>query len=201
MEAERTNTKTKTPLDPTTTNLINPTPFLELKTRVSVDKKNILQGQAVIIIDPTTGKALGASDFFPALKSLIRRSGAITQNQWYDLWTGTAVSTGAGSIKERVNVAGLSFEQATAGETIELRIIADEVDETISQVAVAGTNYYVYVVTDPDVTTVFKLTTTDFKTYMSFIMFSARNLQIMYRKTTANGANATTVKVIYSQYG
>ena len=56
--------KTKTALSQTELNTVKQTPYLELDSEIEKNSNaEILKGKAVIIIDPVTGKALGASDF------------------------------------------------------------------------------------------------------------------------------------------
>ena len=128
-------------------------------------------------------------------QAVIRNSDPITQNQWYDAWDGSAVAAGAGSVKKNVRLKSLSLDQATANEDIEIRIIADELDETLTQTAVADTNYFLAVEQDPDGLVALELVTT--QQNPAFVL-EARNLQIMYRKTTAAGGNDTNLKVIHS---
>lgn len=137
----------------------------------------------------------------PVLQATIRRAVAITQNQWYDLWTGLACAAGAGSSKKNVRVYHLGFGQATAGETIEVRIIADNIDETIAQAVAAGAYYTIFKECAPTNALFFlwDLVANDLAKYQAF-NFEARNLQIMYRKTTAAGANVTSVKITYGVY-
>ena len=57
--------KTKTALDQTSLNASNQTPYLDIDSEKDTDSDaQILKAKAVVIIDPLTGKALGASDFF-----------------------------------------------------------------------------------------------------------------------------------------
>ena len=129
-------------------------------------------------------------------QDVFRNSDPITQNQWYDAFDGSAVAAGAGQVVRNARLQGLSLDQAVANEDIEIRIIADDLDETITQTAVAGTNYYLILDNDPDTLVMLALDTTQ-RTYDSFLL-EARNLQIMYRKTTAAGANDTNLKIIHS---
>ena len=78
----------------------------------------------------------------PKLQSVIRNPFAFTQNQWYDAWTGTACAAGAGSTKANCRIHFISFDQATNNETIQIRIIADLLDQTAQIDATAGTDYY-----------------------------------------------------------
>lgn len=134
----------------------------------------------------------------PRQQAVIRRSAALVQNQWYDLWTGGAVAAGAGSIIRNVRIILISLDQAVANETIELRIIADGIDETCSQIAVAGNNYTIVKDESPDAPTLFGwIAAASYAMSMSF-SFEVRACRIMYRKTTAAGANATTIKCIYA---
>ena len=56
--------KIKAVLDQTTLNPIEQTANLELKGHIDNEGKDVLEGKAVVIIDPLTGRALGAADFF-----------------------------------------------------------------------------------------------------------------------------------------
>ena len=59
--------KTKTALDQTALNANNQTPYLDIDSEKDTESDaQILKAKAVVIIDPLTGKALGASDFFLA---------------------------------------------------------------------------------------------------------------------------------------
>lgn len=142
----------------------------------------------------------GAEEKVPQVQALIRRTGAVTQNQWYDALDVTtdrtshvACAAGAGVIVRNVRLIGLTLDQATANEDLEIRIIADNVDDTLAQTAVAGTDYYVISGGDPDITTF-----VTFSTIYLALLVECRKLQIMYRKTTAAGANDTTVKVMFA---
>lgn len=57
--------KTKTALDQTRLNTVKTTPYLQLDSETEKGTNSeILKAKAVVIIDPATGEALGASDFF-----------------------------------------------------------------------------------------------------------------------------------------
>jgi len=56
--------KIKAVLDQTSLNPVEQTADLELKGHLDDKGKDVLEGKAVVIIDPLTGRALGASDFF-----------------------------------------------------------------------------------------------------------------------------------------
>ena len=57
--------KTKTSIDQTSLNASNQTPYLDIDSeKDELSEAQILKGKAVVMIDPLTGKALGASDFF-----------------------------------------------------------------------------------------------------------------------------------------
>lgn len=135
----------------------------------------------------------------PALKPTAKFSSAITQNQWYDAWTGLACAAGAGSAKKLVRIISIGFEQAVANEDLELRIIADGQDETISQTAVAGTNYFIRHDDNPDDAVFFTKSSAAAAQNRAFLC-DAVSVQIMYRKTSNNGANNTTIKIIYGQW-
>ena len=62
--------KTKTSLDPTQLNVVNQTPYMDIDSeKDATTDAQILKAKAVILIDPLTGRALGASDFFLALQT------------------------------------------------------------------------------------------------------------------------------------
>jgi len=57
--------KTKTSLDQTQLNAANQTPYMDIESeKDKYTDANILKAKAVVMIDPLTGRALGASDFF-----------------------------------------------------------------------------------------------------------------------------------------
>lgn len=143
-------------------------------------------------------KVLTAKESAFEMQAVIRRATALTQNQWYDGWDGSAVDAGEGSVKKNAKIINLTIDQATANEDLEVRIIADNFDETPTFTCVAGTDYEIQVSTDPDATGGLKFSATIESLGRSF-MLEARSLQIMYRKTTAAGANNTAIKIIYSQ--
>ena len=132
------------------------------------------------------------------LKDPARIDQAITQNQWYDVWTGSACSAGAGSKKCNVKVYGITFLQATAQEDLEVRIIADDVDETIAQTAAAGTAYFIGRSNSVADGNHFRSSTSALLDYGSG-EFECRSLQVMFRKTTAAGANDSAIKVLYGE--
>lgn len=131
-------------------------------------------------------------------RDVIRHSDPITQNQWYDAWDSSAVAAGAGSAQLNVRLLSITLDQAIANEDIEMRIIADDLDETITVTAVAGTDYEVRFIDDPDVATILDFDTTLNLAERGFLL-EARSLQIMFRKTSAAGGNDTVVKIIYEQ--
>lgn len=137
------------------------------------------------------------TNFPPRLQALIVRSAALTQNQWYDAWTGLACAAGAGTSKQNVKILCIGLFQAVADETLVIRIIADNLDETLTQAAVAGTNYTIARRGNPDVPTLFTIETTEHTPYSSELL-SAGNVKIMYRKTTAAGANNSTIRVAHA---
>ena len=61
---------------------------------------------------------------FEEASMFVNYVGAITQNQWYDLLSGAECVAGGGIVWHNVRVITLMFDQATANEDIELRIIA-----------------------------------------------------------------------------
>ena len=65
--------KTKTALDQTSLNASHQTPYLDIDSEQdNTTKADTLKAKAVVIIDPLTGKALGASDFFLAQQPFLQ---------------------------------------------------------------------------------------------------------------------------------
>lgn len=135
----------------------------------------------------------GARIQFPAQQAILRFSAAITQNQWYDAFTGLACAAGAGSVKKNCSCSSISLDQATANEDLEVRLIIDDLDETLTQAATAATNYYVRKSGSPDTLALLFISTSD-TSNDGLVMIAGRSVQIMYRKTSATGANNTTIK-------
>lgn len=135
----------------------------------------------------------------PTAQPPIINTVAIAQNQWYDVWTGGAVAAGAGSIKKNIRLIGLSTVQAVGNETIEIRVIADNLDETPTRAATAGTIYYLYWTEDPADAKALTFNNSSYAPSRAF-MLEAKKMQLMYRKTTAVGANNNTLKVIFAQW-
>ena len=71
--------KIRSVLDQTTLNPIEQTADFELKGHRDDKDKSILEGKAVVIIDPATGRALGASDFFQMTTFAHQADAAISQ--------------------------------------------------------------------------------------------------------------------------
>lgn len=140
----------------------------------------------------------------PKQQAMIRKSFAITQNQWYDAFTGATepasqCAAGAGAVQVNTRLIGFSFDQRTTGEDIEVRIIADDLDETFTVAAVAGTNYVAFMTNDPDNAYTVGFTATEAGTYRAY-MLEARKLQIMYRKTSAAGVGVFLVKALIAKW-
>jgi hypothetical protein len=100
-------------------NLADNTTYLSEKVanaEVEKTEKNLKVIHAVLI-DPNTGKALGASDFFPTLKNLDFTQAGAVQNTWYTAFSGTNIQ----------HFAMLGVGITVANETVELRITIDGV--------------------------------------------------------------------------
>ena len=74
--------KTRTSLDATQLNASNQTPYLDIESETEKDTKAlILKGKAVVIIDPVTGRALGASDFLSKTSATFQHQTDATLSQ------------------------------------------------------------------------------------------------------------------------
>ncbi len=131
----------------------------------------------------------------PEMQAVASISAALTQNQWYDLWTGLACDAGAGSIKKNVELIMIGAYQETANETLEVRVIADDFDSTADLAVTHSTAYTI--ITHYNGALVFE---TGFLNMFRYITCKARSLQIMIRKTTATGANPTNCHVLHAQH-
>ena len=82
-------------------------------------------------------------------------------------------------------------------EDIEIEITTDEGTETVTQAAVAGTDYIIYLASVNATSTLnFAANTTNFSNYSAFLLES-NIVKVRVRKTTAAGANTTYCRVFY----
>jgi len=125
---------------------------------------------------------------------------ALTQNIWYDAWTGIALaSAGTGTIKRNLRVNFVTFLQLVADETLEIRIETEKGIETLTQApSVAGTPYYLRLADVTMDTNIFAISgaAQSAKAFLIDLQWA----RIEVRKTTAAGANATQFKVIHGLY-
>ena len=196
-------TKIKVTLDQTALNPIAQVPEMELESRIEIDtQKRILRGKAVILIDPVTGEALGATDFFRFPTSTIEeftKAGAV-QNTWYTMFTLTNAS---------VVLCGLGI--TVADETVEMRITIDgEVFTTVGGIALTFAGNMCTQASYPRTSTLNKGYFTQTAASNAWNMVGSpyvehwlkgKSITIEGRKTTAGGASALRGYVQYLQYG
>ena len=194
--------KTKTALDSATLNAANQTPYLDLDSETDKDSNALkLKGKAVVIIDPVTGKALGASDFFqiPTLKVLDFTQPLAVQNTWYPAFN-----------EENVQFVLLGMGITVADETVSIRITIDGelYDNASATNLLFATNmcFSVIGLRTAGLTARFLMTGTP--TTSVWVSGSAeassaiagRSVKIEVRKTTAGGASALRVMGYYRQW-
>ncbi|MCJ7559272.1 hypothetical protein MUO79_01475 [Candidatus Bathyarchaeota archaeon] len=184
--------KTKTPLDQTALNITGNTPHLGLDVD---EKEGILKAKAVVLIDPLTGRAMGASDFFLAHRVLTFNIANAVQNTWYRAFTGINCS-----------FHGLGMGVTVANETVELRITIDGTILTPAGVALlfagnrfssAFANAIVITTGVPVLTMGAAAAALACPAVTGLTWLRGRAITIDVRKTTAGGASALQVYGVY----
>lgn len=180
-------------------NLADNTGYLTEKVSLAeVEKigKN-LKVNHTVLIDPNTGKVLGASDFFPAFKSLSFTQAGAVQNTWYTAFSGANVS---------FNALGIGI--TVANETVEARITVDGVviPFTAGIALLFATNKFTNVLATGLVLTTGVPTITSGAAAATLVAaqvpdtwLKGRIVLIEVRKTTAGGASAIQVFGVYHQ--
>lgn len=183
--------KTKTALSQAELNTVKQTPYLELKSRVEQNTNaEILEGRAVVIIDPLTGKALGATDFFkvPTHKTIAKIAVVAVQNTWYTVLDTT----------ENCKVIGFGGYIGVADETVEGRITIDGVTILVYGINWTFATQYLaswgYI--DDNLMQWFGVDAMR----LGQPLIVGKSVKIEIRKTTANGANTLTAGVQYQVY-
>lgn len=128
--------------------------------------------------------------YVPAMQSDATYSGVAVQNIWNPVLAAT----------KNVRLINILFSMAVANEDLEVRIIVDGITYTVSQTAVAGT---IYQIDRWGATTtangLYASTTTSGQTYISFLI-EGRSVSVDIRKTSANGANTLSCRVVYEKW-
>ena len=123
---------------------------------------------------------------------------ALTQNQWFDVLSETANTTV--TTEADVVVYAIIVRQATLAEDLEIELTTNEGTEVVSQAAAVANDQY-FITTDSTAHNDrnFGITTVESPWYRSFL-FGSGIFGLRIRKTTANGANATQIKLVWAKY-
>lgn len=151
----------------------------------------------VILIDPTTGQPLGASDFFPpTYKELAFTQAGAVQNTWYTAFSGS-----------NVEFAALGIGITVADETVEVRITLDGVAVDVAAgvaLAFAGNKFTSCLATPLAITSGAAILTLGAAaatlvapSVNPHTWIKGRTIMIQARKTTAGGASALQVFGVY----